>query len=264
LNVAKEDVIKNPFPVPARKCFKCKPKHVLYFVDYAGLQMRLIADSCGEEEMIGIINKNGDIHELATELFYSGLEKPKILKKLLSKREWKKYRNAGKNTHFAIPFGAGVKQASKTLNLPLDIAYIGVETYCLRYPKVAYYSKFQIEQVRRFGYVLTPFGRKLYVPQDKAYIGANYYIQGAEAGLMKRALIRVNKYFEKEWNDRLKLVLDIYDEVIFSCPVDLVKYESEYIKNVSTLMTDIKEIKVRLDVEWKKSESTWYNAKEIN
>jgi len=264
LNVAKEDVIKNPFPVPARKCFRCKPNRILYFVDYAGLQMRLIADSCGEQEMIDIINVNGDIHKIPTELFYSGLKKPIIKKELLSENQWKMYRNAGKNTNFAMPFGAGIIAASKTLNLPFDIASIGVERYCLRFPKVAYYSKFQMEQVKRFGYIITPFGRKLRVPKDKSYIGANYYIQGAEAGLMKRALVRVNKYFEDSWDDRIKLILDIYDETVFSCPIELIKYEERIVQDVSRLMTDIKEINVKLDVEWKKSEGTWYDAKEIN
>ena len=263
LNVAKEDVIKNPFPVPARKCFRCKDGYVLYFADYSGLQMRLIADSCGEQEMIDIINVNGDVHKIPTELFYSGLKKPIVKKELLSKKDWNTYRNAGKNTNFAMPFGAGASGASKTLKLPYAIAEIGVEAYCQRFPKVAYYSKFQIEQVKRFGYVLTPFGRKLYVRKDKPYIGANYYIQGTEAGIMKRAIIKVNKYFEKEYKRKISLVLDIYDEIIFSCTIELVKYEKEILNTVSKLMTDIEEIDIRLDVEWKKSEGTWYDAKEI-
>lgn len=260
LNVAKEDVRKNPYPVPARKCFRVKPDQVLYFPDYKGLQMRLIADLCGEREMLDIIKDGGDVHRIPTELFYSGLTSPKVKKDLLSDKDWGKYRGAGKNCNFAMPFGAGVKQAATTLMLPLDIARIGVEAYCYRFPRVAAFSASQMNQVRRFGYVMTHFGRKLYVLKDKAYMGANYLIQGDEAGLMKRAIVKINNYFEERWDDQLRLILDIYDEIIFSAPCHLVKYEKEYMEDVSILMTDIPQIKVRLDVEWKRSKGTWHEA----
>ena len=92
-------------------------------------------------------------------------------------------------------------------------------------------------------------------------MGAPYYIQGAEAGLMKRAMNKIFLYFKNEWNDNLRLVLDIYDEIIFSCPVVLEKYESIFVKDVTELMTHIDGIKIRLDAEWKKSYTTWYDAK---
>jgi len=255
LNVAKEDVLNNPYPIPARKCFQCKNEEILYFVDYAGLQMRLIADDCNEQEMIETINKGGDVHQVPTELFY-GKSKDKFTDK-----EWKKYRGAGKNTNFAMPFGCSPVKAAAVLGLPLNVARARIDAYKRRFPRVANYAKSKQYQVKTHGYIVTPHGRILYVPKNKAYMGANYYIQGAEAGLMKRAMNKIFLYFKNEWNDNLRLVLDIYDEIIFSCPVILEKYESIFVKDVTELMTHIDGIKIRLDAEWKKSYTTWYDAK---
>ena len=264
LNVAKEDVKKNPFPIPARSCFKAPNKSVLYFIDYKGLQMRLIANACQEKEMLDIINKDGDVHHLPTELFYSGYEKLEIKKDLLTEKKWKMYRGSGKNCHFAVPFGTSEQGAAKVLNISLPEAIYGLQQYKKRFPKIYNYSRSQIDQVKEFGYIVTPAGKKIHVLQSKPYMGANYYIQGAEADLMKYAIVKVNEYFERVWGDRIRLVLDIYDELIFSCPLSISKqYENEVLKQVSKLMVTIPFIDVRLDVEIKKSYTVWNEAKEI-
>ena len=261
LNVSKEDVRKNPYPVQARKCFCAKPGFILYFGDYSGLQMRLIADACDEKEMIEIINQGGDVHKIPTELFYSGVKNPIVKEDVLDSKIWKTYRGAGKNANFAMPFGSGVLNLSKVLMLPLDVTQIGVERYKQRFPRVSSFSKFMIAQVKEFGYVKTHFGRKLYVLKDKAYMGANYFIQGDEAGLMKRAIVLIDKYFEEKWDKRVRLILDIYDEIIFTLPLELEHKEQEIVNHVTFLMTHIPEIKIRLDTQWKKSKTNWYKAK---
>lgn len=264
LNVAKEDARRNPFPIPARKCFKHHDECVLYFGDYAGLQMRLIADACGETEMLEIIKNGGDVHEPATELLYSGVEDPIVKKDLLSAKDWKSYRGAAKNAHFGMPFGGGEGAIIESLKLPWEIGMIGIDAYRGRFPRITNYASSQIDQVKRFGYVITPGGRRLHVLRDKPYIGANYYIQGTEAEIMKEALVKVDKYFRDNWDDRIRLILDIYDETIISCPIKLAEqFEYEVLTEVSKLMTDISNIDVRLDMEWKKSYTTWYAAKKL-
>jgi len=240
LNVAKEDARRNPFPIPARKCFKHHDGCVLYLGDYSGLQMRLIADACGETEMLEIIKNGGDVHEPATELLYSGAEDPIVKKDLLPEKEWKNYRGAAKGAHFGMPFGGGEGAIIESLKLPWDIGMIGIDAYRMRFPRVSSYASSQIDQVKRFGYVITPGGRRLHVLRDKPYVGANYYIQGTEAEIMKEALVKVDQYLRDNWDDKIRLILDIYDETIIACPIALAEqFEYEILTEVSRLMTDI-------------------------
>jgi len=101
------------------------------------------------------------------------------------------------------------------------------------------------------------------VPRDKAYSGANYYIQGTASGVLKRAEVRVDKYLKEEWNDEINLILNIHDELVISYPRTLLTYKNKVMKEISNIMVDMPEINIKLDVEWKQSKTTWDNAKKV-
>ena len=119
------------------------------------------------------------------------------------------------------------------------------------------------KQAKVNGYVTTAFGRKLYIPRNKPYIGANYVIQGTAAGILKRGQNKVYRYLKSEWNNDIKMVLPIHDELIIQYPKKLLRYKDRILKTISQLMTDIPEISIRLDVEWKVTRKSWDEAKEI-
>ena len=262
-NVSKKEVLLNPFPVPARKVFVCPDQCILLLVDYAGIEMRLIIDQCGEEEMLKAVNRGGDVHDMASEVLFGDIyrnEKNKERKKVL--------RSAGKNANFAVPYGAGGAKIATTLGIEqlgisLDTFTDNFKEYQNRWPKIAFFTRTIIEQVREFGYVSTPFGRRLYVPRDKAYSGGNYLIQGTAGGVLKRAQTRVDTYLKNNWLDKIKLVLPIHDELIISFPKSLLKLKDRIIKDISKIMCDMPEIQIKLDVEWKETYTNWDEAKEI-
>lgn len=256
-NVAKEEVLKNPFPVPARKCFRPPLGHVLYLVDYVGIQMRLIIDTVNESYMMDLLRRGGDPHIVATECFYG-----KIYLNANSNRKVI-LRGAGKNGHFGIAFGVGLPKFATTINLKVIEAKPGYESYKRRFPRIANFANSIVSQVKEKGYVLSPFGRKLYVNPSKAYMGANYLIQHIEAMIVKRAQVRLHRYFRDCWDSRLQMVIPIHDELIISCPKSLRKYEKIYLSHMSSIMTSIKEITVALDVEFKVTETNWNDAVEI-
>jgi DNA polymerase-1 len=261
-NVAKEEALKNLFPVPARKAFKCFPDHVLFLVDYSGIEMRLIIDRAGEEELIEVLQQHGDPHAIAAEMFY-GRAAPKSMQWALADKAMRKtLRSAAKNGSFGKAYGAGLAKVCATLNMTIPQGKPGFDAYCSRFPKVANFTSRTSKRVKEFGFIDTPFGRRLHVERDKAYTGANYDIQGTAGGILKRAQVRVGPWLREHWPE-VRLVLPIHDELIFSYPRKLLKHKQEILGGIARIMTTMPEIRVPLEVEWKITTTDWNSAQEF-
>jgi DNA polymerase-1 len=256
-NVSKATNLVNPYTVPARQVFKAEKGHVLYFVDYAGIEMRLIVDACGCKPLRTIIDKGGDVHLPAAECFF----KERFIN-CNDPIQRKTLRDAAKNAHFAIPYGTGFSKLVNILQVTLKEAERGFNEYAEKYPEVAYFTRNIVKEVKDKGYIETPFGRRLYVLKNKAYMGANYKIQGYAAGVIKRAQVFVDEYLAIHWPE-VRLVIPIHDELIISCPLHLVRFQQKILSEISKIMINIPGVNIRLDVEWKRSFSTWDKAKKI-
>lgn len=262
-NISKEFGPKKLFPIPARKCFKAPDNHVLYLADYAGIEMRLIVDSCGEEELINLINQNGDPHAVAASLFYGPWCPPSQRWETADKATRKILRTAAKNASFALAYGAALPKVATVLSLPLEIAMKGYDAYRARFPRVANFTRSLVGEVMERGYIETAFGRKLSIPRDTPYIASNYKIQGTAAGILKRAQVNIDKYLQEEWDDQVRIVIPIHDELIFAYPRILFPQREIILPKIAQLMTTMPEIRVRLDTEWKLTTTTWADAKEF-
>jgi DNA polymerase-1 len=83
------------------------------------------------------------------------------------------------------------------------------------------------EEARINGFVLTPFGRRCWVPRIKDKIPAlrayaerqaiNAPLQGGAADIIKRAMILLPKAFE-DAGLSAKLILQVHDELLFEAP----------------------------------------------
>ena len=249
-NVAKAESQTNKFPVPARKCFIPREGHVLLFADYSGIEMRLIIDTTGEEELLELVKRNGDPHKLAAEIFYGSRFAGEDTK-----------RSAAKNAQFAKAYGAGLVKVAATLALSIEEAAPGYHAYCKRFPKVAGFTGQMISLIREDGFVTTAFGRQLRINPEKAYSGSNYVIQGTAAEILKRAEVAVDKYLRDEWNDEIYLLLPIHDELVFETQKKLLPEIPRAAKRIRELMIDMPQIRIPLDVEWKITETTWNAVK---
>lgn len=261
-NVSKEEALKNPFAVPARKAFKCFPNHLLYLVDYSGIEMRLIIDRAGEEELIEVLKRKGDPHAIAAECFYGNAVPASLQWAQADKATRKILRSAAKNGSFGKAYGAGLAKVAATLGLTIPQCTPGFNLYCNRFPKVAHFTSITSKKIKEFGFIETPFGRRLNVEYDKAYAGANYDIQGTAGGILKRAQVRVAQWLDNNYPE-VRLVLPIHDELIFSYPRKLLSHKQEILGNISRIMTTMPEIRVPLDVEWKVTATDWNSAQEF-
>jgi DNA polymerase-1 len=170
------------------------------------------------------------------------------------------FRSAAKNAQFALAYGARLPKIAETLMMSIEMASPGYYAYCKRFPKIAGFTNNMKSQIQTKGFVVTSFGRKLYVRKDKPYSASNYIIQGTAAGILKRAQIRVSEYLK---DMDIHVLLPIHDELIIEYPRSLLPQASIILPEIERLMTDMSEIQVPLAVEWKMTTYTWDRAKEF-
>lgn len=261
-NVSKEVSLLARYPIPARSCFRARPGCLLYPFDEKGIELRLIVEHTQEPELVELISKNGDPHDLAAMCFYGD----RYTKESDQKKK-KALRSAAKNMHFALCYrinkpGKPIDLIANGLGLSVEEAKPGYDRYCARFPRMANFAISRMDEARKTGYVTTSFGRKLHVPHDNPKAAANYLIQGTAAGIIKRAQIQADRVLKSKYPD-VHILLPIHDEIIFEAPRRILQYEREFINDISGAMTTIPEVSVPLAVEVKRSTLLWSQAKEI-
>lgn len=261
-NVPTETKLNNPFPVPLRKAFGPRPGYVNYHLDYSGIQARIFISMSQDPEMLEIMRTGGDPHEEAAKEFY-GSKFTRISKKR-DYMKWKKHRDAAKNGNFAVAFGGGVLAVARQTGLDYDDAKRGYERYKERFTELAKLNRRYAQEVRERGYVHTLFGRRLYVNREKPYVGTVYADQGTEAGVQKRAQIRVEKILNDMTGGECGIILPVHDEVIIEVPRDRIEeFNGDVLPVVRKAMIDFPEISVPLEVEAEVSTRDWNTTHEV-
>ncbi|KQS91401.1 DNA polymerase I [Chryseobacterium sp. Leaf394] len=213
--------------------------------DYSQIELRLIAEISGEDNMIKAFQDGEDIHaSTAAKLFNIPLEE-------VSKTQ----RGQAKTVNFGILYGQGAFALAEQTGLSRSEAKQMIEAYYETYPKLKAYMASQVQIARDQGYVETILGRKRhlkdinsgnFVVRAHAERNAvNAPIQGSAADVVKMAMIKIQKELEKE-KLQTKMLLQVHDELIFEAPVDEVEVAKHIIK---TEMENAIETQVPLLVE---------------
>ena len=251
-NVAKDGVLLNPFPVPARRCFRPKPGYVNFHIDYKGLQASIFTGRSQDQEFLKILLAGGDMHEAAAVEFLADR-----FTSITDKVQKKTLRNASKNGNFCVAFGGGIKKLARCLGLTVEEMQPGYNRYKARFPGLAALNRKDSEFVRANGFVLTSFGRMLSLSRGKPYAGTVTAVQGDEAGIAKRAQNRVNEYLREATSDEAGIILPIHDELVIEWPRKRLSDAPGILREVCNLMTDFPQINVPLAVDVKISTSDW-------
>ena len=198
-----------------RESFIAKKGCVLLSADYSQVELRLIAHVANVKKLRESFLKSEDIHaRTASEVL--GIPLDQITPDL---------RRQAKAINFGIIYGISGFGLARNLGISRSEANKYIESYFAQYPEIKSYMKKTIEFAGTNGYVVTPFGRKIYIGgfesgrtrsfAERAAINAP--IQGGAADIIKMAMIRVEKVL-KEKNVPAKLLLQIHDELIFEVP----------------------------------------------
>ncbi len=213
--------------------------------DYSQIELRLIAEISGEDNMIKAFQQGEDIHaSTAAKLFKIPLEE-------VSKTQ----RSQAKTVNFGIIYGQGAFALAEQTGLSRTEAKQMIEAYFETYPKLKEYMAEQVQKARQQGYVETLLGRKRhlkdinsnnFVVRGHAERNAvNAPVQGSAADVVKMAMIKIQKELEKE-KLQTKMLLQVHDELIFEAPIDEVEVAKNIIK---TEMENAVETQVPLLVE---------------
>jgi len=195
------------------------PEYTLLSADYSQIELRIITEISGDENMLEAFQKGYDIHAATAAKVYNV-----TLEEVTSELR----RNA-KTVNFGIIYGISAFGLSQRLGIPRGEAATLIEQYFQTYPKIKDYMTEIVDSAREKGYVETLLGRRRYIRDIHSANATvrgfaernaiNAPIQGSAADMIKLAMIRIHADMKKR-NMRSKMTLQVHDELVFDAHKD--------------------------------------------
>ena len=238
--------IKTELGEEIRKCFVAPEGKVLISADYSQIQLRLLADVANVHTFKETFNSGKDIHEqTARQIFGIAADAP-VPKDL---------RRAAKTVNFSIIYGISSFGLSGQLGISRAAAQEIINAYMAGLPEVKEY----IEEVKHFATqhacVYTPWGRRIELPEVKnprmrgyaMRAAVNAPIQGFEADLMRRAMVNIEKEIMKPNSDKIRMIMQVHDEIIFECDENIAE---KFAKEIESAMENVAKLSVPLAADY--------------
>ncbi|NNC53278.1 MAG: DNA polymerase I [Erythrobacter sp.] len=211
-----------------RDAFVAEEGNVLLAADYSQIELRLAAHMADVAPLKEAFEHGEDIHaRTATEMFGE------------VNRDT---RARAKTINFAILYGISRWGLAGRLDVEPDEAQDMIDTYFKRFPGIQKYILHTLESVREKGYSETLFGRKTWFPrinsknqaerQGSERAAINAPIQGTSADIIKRAMVRMVPALREAGLDKVRMLLQVHDELVFELPEGDVEKASEVIERV--------------------------------
>ena len=202
-----------------RRAFVAAPGHLLVSADYSQIELRLLAHVANIPALRSSFANGEDIHaRTASEVFgvpMAGMDS-------LTRRR-------AKAINFGIIYGISAFGLARNLGVDHGTARAYIDAYFARYPEIRDYMERTREEARIHGFVLTPFGRRCWIPGIAEKSGPrrgyaerqaiNAPLQGGAADIIKRAMVRLPAALQAH-GLRSRLLLQVHDELLFEAPTD--------------------------------------------
>lgn len=222
-----------------RKTIVARSRSVIVDSDYDQLEMKIVASVANEPNMLEAILAGRDMHCWAAHRMFGedydeiyAAKEAKDNKQSLSERQKTLLvsRSLAKTTGFGVLYGEGPRKLSADLEITVKEAKEILEAYFTGYPRIRELRQ-ELERFgHKYGYVMTPLGRRRQMAQlqsasKQAYAegvrqAGNLPIQGHAAELTKAAQIRI---FEDQalWDEGVRMILQVHDEILGEVPDEL-------------------------------------------
>lgn len=216
-----------------RQAFVTEKGNVMVAFDYSQIELRIAAILSEDQKLIEAFKKGEDIHtNVASRIF--GVDPEKVDKEM---------RRQAKVINFGILYGMGVNALKEGLNSDRKTAENFYNQYFAIYTGLSGYLEKVKSDARKNKFTTTLFGRRRYFPEYSSplpFIRAqadrmaiNAPIQGTQADLIKMSMVKIDKYLhDHKIADRVKLILQIHDEVIYEIEESLVAKHAPEIKKI--------------------------------
>ncbi|MCT6877001.1 MAG: DNA polymerase I [Lactobacillus apis] len=241
-----------------RKAFvPSQPDGYIFSCDYSQIELRVLAQVSGDEQMQEAFRTGYDIHaHTAMRIFH--LKSTDEVTPLMRRR--------AKAVNFGIVYGISDYGLSKNLNISRKQAKEFIDNYFEQYPQIKDYMDKAVKVAREKGYAETIMHRRRYLPDIHAKnfnvrsfaerTAINSPIQGSAADIIKIAMINMQQKLD-EMHLKTKMVVQVHDELIFDVPKD----ELETIKKI---VPEVMQSAVRLDIPLVADSGyghNWFDAK---
>ena len=238
-----------------RRAFIADPSYVLLTADYSQFELRILAHITHEPRLVEAFSKGEDIHKITAATLFN----------VPSAEVTKDQRRLAKTVVYAVLYGQSPFGLAQITGMTNSEASDFIKRYHETFPNIKNYVDSTLNQARKQGYVNTLFGRKRFFPdmhslpfverQALEREAINMPIQGANADLIKIAMIRIQHALEeKHWKTRM--ILQVHDELVFEIPVEELNQARKLIK---AMMEGVTELDVPIEVEMKLGKN-WYEA----
>ena len=197
-----------------RDAFVAEPGNVLLAADYSQIELRLAAHMADVPALKEAFAAGEDIHARTAMEMFGTVDRDT--------------RGRAKTINFAILYGISRWGLGGRLGVGADEAQAMIDRYFERFPGIQRYIHETLESVRECGYSQTLFGRKTWFPrigsknqaerQGSERAAINAPIQGTSADIIKRAMARMMPALAEAGLPRVKMLLQVHDELVFELP----------------------------------------------
>ena len=225
-----------------------EPDNVLLTADYSQIELRVLAHFSKDEQLCRAFANQEDIHTFVAAQIFS-VDPAEVTPE---------QRQQAKTVNFGIIYGQTPYGLSTSLGISTTEARAFIEQYHRRYPGIHRFLDQCVNQAEQTGFVQTILGRRRRIrnilssnraQQEFAKRTAiNTVVQGSAADLIKVAMIRVHEHIREE-SPRVKLLLQIHDELVFELPEKQAPRHAEWIRELMSRAIPL-DVPVVVDLAW--------------
>lgn len=213
-----------------RQAFVAGKGNRIVAADYSQIELRIMAHLSQDKGLLDAFSQGEDIHcATASEVF--GVPLSKVTGE---------QRRSAKAINFGLIYGMSAFGLSRQLNIGAGEAKKYMDLYFERYPGVLRYMENTRQLAASNGYVETLDGRRLWLPDIKSSnairrkaaerAAINAPMQGTAADIIKRAMIAVDDWLQKQTDDAVRMIMQVHDELVFEIKAEAVDEASKQIR----------------------------------
>lgn len=228
-----------------RQAFIARDGYCIMAADYSQIELRIMAHLSQDKGLLKAFAEGKDIHRAtAAEVFGMPLDEVTA-----------DQRRSAKAINFGLIYGMSAFGLARQLGIPRGEAQRYMDLYFERYPGVLEYMARTREHAAEKGYVETLEGRRLWLPEINSRNGMrrkaaereaiNAPMQGTAADIIKKAMIAVDDWLQKENIDAL-MIMQVHDELVFEVRKE---QQAEMAEKIRGLMEAAMKLDVPLKVE---------------
>ncbi|MEM6731527.1 MAG: DNA polymerase, partial [Myxococcota bacterium] len=201
---------------PYRGCFRATDRRALITADYAGCELRIIAELSADPVFRRTFAEGGDLHSSVASTVFG---------RPVSKTENPELRHRAKAINFGLAYGMGAGGLARATGMSLEESRGFLERYFKAFPRIREFLEYTAAEAIERGYAQTMTGRRMYVEHDGTKDGRaraervakNMPIQGTNADVVKIALSRLRQTFA---TSTAFVVNTVHDEIVVECDRD--------------------------------------------